>query len=115
MLAFSLLFLLAATRTWEQSRFEDFDKGAADHVAVHSDGKLSLAPRWTEVFDAPVAHLWALARDSKGVLYAAGGPGARVFRIPPGGAGASFFETEDRKSTRLNSSHIQKSRMPSSA
>ena len=28
---------------------------------------------------------------------------------------ASFVNTADRKSTRLNSSHIQKSRMPSSA
>ena len=32
--------------------------------------------------------------------------------IGPNGAGKS---TTDRKSTRLNSSHIQKSRMPSSA
>ena len=34
------------------------------------------------------------------------------------GAGASYMEDDvraDRKSTRLNSSHIQKSRMPSSA
>ena len=29
--------------------------------------------------------------------------------------GVNDFETADRKSTRLNSSHIQKSRMPSSA
>ena len=29
--------------------------------------------------------------------------------------GDKIFETKDRKSTRLNSSHIQKSRMPSSA
>ena len=28
---------------------------------------------------------------------------------------ANFFDNTDRKSTRLNSSHIQKSRMPSSA
>ena len=31
------------------------------------------------------------------------------------GLGPAFGETVDRKSTRLNSSHIQKSRMPSSA
>ena len=28
---------------------------------------------------------------------------------------ATIFENQDRKSTRLNSSHIQRSRMPSSA
>ena len=31
------------------------------------------------------------------------------------GIGQPDFRTPDRKSTRLNSSHIQKSRMPSSA
>ena len=36
--------------------------------------------------------------------------------LDPVGAGASSYRTDaDRKSTRLNSSHIQKSRMPSSA
>ena len=30
-------------------------------------------------------------------------------------AGENYFSDQDRKSTRLNSSHIQKSRMPSSA
>ena len=35
--------------------------------------------------------------------------------VPPGLHGTRFLEMTDRKSTRLNSSHIQKSRMPSSA
>jgi len=34
-----------------------------------------------------VAYLWALARDSKGVLYAGGGNGAKLYRIPPDGKG----------------------------
>ena len=34
---------------------------------------------------------------------------------PPAGANARDAVNRDRKSTRLNSSHIQKSRMPSSA
>ena len=36
------------------------------------------------------------------------------FRVEYVGRGCAFYQ-EDRKSTRLNSSHIQKSRMPSSA
>ena len=44
------------------------------------------------------------------------GPGAapQGYQAAPGSL-ASFFGAGDRKSTRLNSSHIQKSRMPSSA
>ena len=45
-------------------------------------------------------------------LRVVGGPAAgAVFPLPPG----SHVVGRDRKSTRLNSSHIQKSRMPSSA
>ena len=38
-----------------------------------------------------------------------------VFRLIAKGESASMLGSGDRKSTRLNSSHIQKSRMPSSA
>ena len=41
-----------------------------------------------------------------------------IYINSPGGsiyAGLAIYDTIDRKSTRLNSSHIQKSRMPSSA
>ncbi len=86
--------LTAATRSWEQSRFEEFDKGVAERVALRSDGRLLLAPRFEQLYDAPVAYLWALARDSKGNLFAGGGPGARVFRIAPDGKTGVHFETD---------------------
>jgi outer membrane protein assembly factor BamB len=82
------------TRTWEQSRFSDFEKGTAKGVALRSDGKLTLGPRFQEVYDAPASYLWALARDSKGNLYAGGGPGARVFKIAPDGKKSQIFENE---------------------
>ncbi|MBI3696671.1 MAG: hypothetical protein HY238_17755, partial [Acidobacteria bacterium] len=96
----TLLLLLAlpaaaeTTRTWEQTRYDEFEKGVAEHIALRSDGKLTLAPRFREIYDAPLAYLWALARDSKGNLYAGGGPGGRVLKITPDGKGAVWFETE---------------------
>ena len=44
----------------------------------------------------------------------AGGPAGKLVKVLDA-IYRTFMETEDRKSTRLNSSHIQKSRMPSSA
>ena len=52
--------------------------------------------------DLPTGQLTALLGPS-------GGGKSTLLRIIAG------LETSDRKSTRLNSSHIQKSRMPSSA
>jgi len=99
---YRLVFLLALvplaaaqnTRSWEQTRWEDFEKGVAERVSLRSDGKLALAPRFRELYDAPSAYLWALARDSKGNLFAGGGPDARVFKIGAGGNKSVFFQTE---------------------
>src|SRR5256885_929109 len=67
------------TRTWRQASYEDFLKGTSHGVAVRSDGRLELAPKFTQVAEADASYLWSLRVDPKGVLYAAGGSPAKVF------------------------------------
>ena len=73
------------TRTWRQSTYEDFLKGTATGVAVRSDGRLELSPRFKLVSDADASYLWAVRVDPKGTLYAAGGSPAKVFRFDANG------------------------------
>jgi hypothetical protein len=80
------------TRSWTQSDYSDFQKGNLKNLSIRSDGRLSLAPRTTEIYDSSTAYLWALARDSRGNLYTAGGPGARLFRIAPNSKGEKIAE-----------------------
>src|SRR5678810_1074256 len=72
-LAFFLSTLLCVyavdTKTWQQGSLEDFDQGTLQHLSLSSDGKLSVAPRVREMYDSSLAVLWAVARDSKGVIY----------------------------------------------
>ena len=79
------LYLPAAvaehTRDWRQSSYDDFLKGTPRGIAVRSDGRLELAPKFTLLADADASYLWSLRVDPKGVLYAAGGSPARVFRF----------------------------------
>ncbi len=75
-----------ATRTWLQADASDFEKGQIHGLSIRSDGRLTLAPKVNELFDASAAYLWALARDSKGNLYTGGGPGAKLYRISPDGS-----------------------------
>jgi sugar lactone lactonase YvrE len=81
----STLLFAGDTLTWTQADYADFQKGVRTNLSIRSDGRLSLAPRKTEVADSSAAYLWALARDSRGNLYAGGGPGAKLLRITPAG------------------------------
>jgi hypothetical protein len=87
LLAASAALFAGETRTWSQGSFSDFEKGVVKHLSVRSDGLLSLAPQSRELFDSSSAYLWALAQDSQGNLYAGGGTGAKLYRIPPDGKG----------------------------
>jgi sugar lactone lactonase YvrE len=104
-ISFVLLVLLAATcsftaraehtRRWRQSSYDEFLKGTARGVAVRSDGRLELAPKFTLLADADASYLWSLRVDPKGTLYAAGGSPAKVFRFDAGGKPATVFESSD--------------------
>src|ERR1039457_3714617 len=83
------------TRTWSQGEFADFEKGIVKNLSLRSDGQLTLAPLSRELFDTSSAYLWALAQDSKGNLYAGGGNGAKLYRIPPDGKGRVFFKSDE--------------------
>jgi sugar lactone lactonase YvrE len=82
------------THIWDQSEFADFEKATLKNLSLRSDGRLMLAPRFEERFDSSLAYLWALAQDSKGNLYAGGGPGAKLFRITPSGDRQTLAELD---------------------
>src|SRR5215471_8901031 len=83
------------TRRWRQSTYEEFLKGTAHGVAVRSDGRLELAPKFTLLADADASYLWSAHVDSKGTLYAAGGSPAKVFRFDSNGKPSVVFESSD--------------------
>src|SRR5215467_5000578 len=83
------------TRTWRQASYEDFLKGTAHGVAVRSDGRLELAPKFTQVAEADASYLWSLRVDPKGALYAAGGSPAKVFRFDHDQKPIAVFESTD--------------------
>ncbi|HET6144886.1 MAG TPA: hypothetical protein VFE02_15345 [Candidatus Acidoferrales bacterium] len=95
MLALAAPALAEHTRWWRQSTFEEFDKGTAKGVALRSDGKMFLAPRFAEFSDASLAYLLQVRSDAKGNLYAAGGSNAKVLRIDANGKSTSVFESQE--------------------
>lgn len=101
-LAFLLLDLLLAsisfaegTRTWEQSRYEDFTKGTTHGVAISSDGALELAPALKLLATTPSNAVWALAVGPRGEVYAATGAPARVYQITAGAQPVAIFQPQE--------------------
>ncbi len=88
-------------RFWRLATYEDFDKGTAKGVALRSDGRLVPAPRTTQFADPNMAYLWALAADSKGRVYAAGGSTAKVLRLDEKGAATTVFESTELSAQAL--------------
>ena len=102
----SCLLLLATglaegTRLWQQSKYDEFEKGTAHGVAINSDGGLSLAP----TFDLSLHHALHLfvgpGIDSSGNVYAAAGSPARVYRITPDGKATIIFAPQELRCRRL--------------
>jgi WD40 repeat protein len=95
MLSLPAPLLAEHTRNWRQSTYEEFLKGTSVGVAVRSDGRLELSPKFTLLADAAASYLWSLRVDPKGALYAAGGSPAKVFRFDASGKPSTVFESSD--------------------
>ena len=84
-----------ATRTWEQTKYDDFEKGTAHGIAISSDGNLTLAPVFDALYTSPSTHLWSLASDAQGNVYAAAGTPARVYKLTPEGKASIIFAPQE--------------------
>src|SRR5512146_1366921 len=89
------LVLAEGTRAWEQSSFDDLEKGTANGVAITSDGRLQLAPAFRSLYTTPSTYTWAMDTDSEGNVYIAAGSPARVYRITPQGAASVIFAPQE--------------------
>ena len=95
----SLLFVTAGwaqtTRTWDQTKYDEFEHGTAHGVAIGSDGSLTLAPSFTSLYTSPSTYIWDIASDGQGNVYAASGSPARVYKITPDGKGRIIFAPQE--------------------
>ncbi len=96
LLALASVFALGdGTSTWQQSKFEEFEKGTAKGVAIGNDGSLELAPELKILFASPSTYIWSIASDGDDNVYAATGSPARVFRVTRDGKASIVFEAKE--------------------
>jgi hypothetical protein len=103
--AFAAIVLAAAsqlspaqnTHLWTQSRFEEFEKGTPQGIAIGSDGRLREGPTLTEKLTTPSTFVWSVAVDKNGTAYLGTGSPATVLRTGTQKDEKPFtlFETKD--------------------
>ncbi len=94
-LVFCIFVLAEGTRTWEQSKYDDLEKGTAKGVAIRSDGGMELAPALKPIYTTPSTYVWAIAGDPQGNIYAAAGAPARVYKVAPSGETSVVFQPQE--------------------
>jgi hypothetical protein len=94
-LIFSGAAAAQGTRQWKESGYEDFERGTSRGVAIRSTGFLELAPTFKTVYTSPSTYIWSMASDKDGVVYAATGSPARVYRVTPDGNAKVIFEPNE--------------------
>lgn len=95
LLLLSSMGFAEGTRTWFQSRYDEFEKGTAKGVAIRSDGVLELSPALKQLTTTPSTFVWALASDREGNAYVATGSPARVYKVTPQGKTSIIFEPQE--------------------
>ncbi|MGE5112815.1 MAG: hypothetical protein ACM3JB_18275 [Acidobacteriaceae bacterium] len=81
----SICAFAQGTRTWQQSNFDDFERGTTKGIAIRSDGYLELAPAFRALATTQSTFLWSVASDERGNVFAAAGAPSRVYRVTPDG------------------------------
>src|SRR5215831_6885794 len=94
-LALVSLAVAEGTRQWKETGYDEFERGTARGVAIRSTGQIELAPAFKAIYTSPSTFIWGIASDKDGVVYAATGAPARVYRITPDGKATVIFEPKE--------------------
>ena len=97
LIVFALVSLAVAegTRQWKETGYDEFEKGTARGIAIRSTGQIELAPAFKVIYTSPSTFIWSIAADKDGVVYAATGAPARVYRVTPDGKSTVIFEPKE--------------------
>ena len=91
-------------RPGSRARWRISKRARSPACRSRATARLTLAPVVKEIFDPSVAFLWAVARDSKGNVYAGGGglggTKAKLFVVDPGGQNRRHWRSSTASRSR---------------
>lgn len=77
------------------STFDQFQKGDGEGIAITSDGKLMMAPAFTEQIDTKEAFIYSAVVNQSGTAFFGTGNNGKIFRLPTSGPGGELAKLEE--------------------
>jgi hypothetical protein len=81
----------AKVKAWHLHTPADYARARLHHAVVTSEGTLRLSRRLTPLAALDATHVWDLAEDAAGNLYAATGDEGKLFKVTPDGKASVLY------------------------
>jgi outer membrane protein assembly factor BamB len=85
----------AKVKVWHQHTTSQYDKARFTHAVITSEGALRLARQLKPLASLDATHVWDLAEDKDGNLYAATGDEGKVYKVAADGKTTVAHQGED--------------------
>jgi len=85
----------ASAQTWKHRTRGEREQGELKGVSLMNDGTLALGPALESLASVADPYLWALARDSRGNIYAGSGNEGKVYRLGRDGRFSLLFDSPE--------------------
>lgn len=89
---FTIQFSAAEPTIWTVNTRSEILKGDSKGVSIDETGKISLAPKLTEVFNTQQSYVWSSAADNSGNVFLGTGNDGKIFKVDAGGKGSLFSD-----------------------
>jgi hypothetical protein len=80
---------------WQVATRADFLKGEVDNLAIDNDGRLSLGPAASLLYDSSAPFLWTMVPGADGSVLAGSGNEGKVFRVSRDGKATTLFDATE--------------------
>ena len=80
---------------WQVATRADLLKGDVENLSIDKDGRLSLGPQSTLVYDSAAPFLWTVVPGADGSLFIGSGNEGKVFRVGADGKASTFYDATE--------------------
>lgn len=80
---------------WQVATRADLLKGDVQNLSIDNDGRLSLGPPTSLLYDSAAPFLWAMVPGADGSMFIGSGNEGRVFRVGPDGKSTTFYDASE--------------------